>query len=113
MIRYRNVIEGKIERDGKTRIKIWAATIYIKETRRYCKGSTGLHSVENLFFKRLWTCLKIDYVMMEDSRNFTYAEYLHYKELSIRDLVHASLGQSRYRFVVEEKSVSLLPRTET
>jgi hypothetical protein len=46
----------------------------LKEKRVYCKlknGSTGLHSVENLLWKKLWTCRKTDYILM------LYVKHLH------------------------------------
>jgi len=108
----KHVIEGKIEGTGRWGRGLRQLLDDLKETRRYCRGSNSSHSVENSPFKRLWTCLKVEYVMMESSLTFTYSEYLHYTDLSSRDQVKASLGQSRYRCVMEEKSLSPLPRTE-
>ena len=110
------VIEGKMEgtREGTGRRgrRLRQLLDDLKEKRRYCRGNTSSHYVENSLFKRLWTCLKADSVMVEGSRTFTYSDYLHYTDLSSRDQVNASLGHSRYGFVVEEKSLSPLPRTE-
>jgi hypothetical protein len=58
-------IKGRMERRGRRGRRHKQPLNYLKETRRYERGSTRSHPVENSLCKRLRTCRKTDCRMNE------------------------------------------------
>jgi hypothetical protein len=61
----------KCTRDGKTKKKTTQLLDDLEEKRRYwkLKKKSGWHSLENSLWRRLRTCHKADYVMMQWQTN--------------------------------------------
>jgi hypothetical protein len=60
----KHVTEGQIEGTVKRRSRCKQLLHDLKERRRYRQMKEEAPSMENLLWKRLWTCVKTEYMMM-------------------------------------------------